>query len=272
LKTIFPTLAALTAFAAHSQTQATFAAASIKASDPRTVRIMTIDFLPGGRLKIVDLPLRLIVANAYNLPYTSSRLKWSDPLLNQAFDIDAVAEPGAIPNGITKDESDQRMRLMLRELLALRFHLKMHTEMKEEPVYAIVIDKAGLKLKPAAIEPKDCGADQAKDIACHKVYGGPRSGLQADACTIADLATFVSSSSQTDRPVVDKTGLSQLFQVKTGGWQRLTSEASPAPAIPDQGRAASIFTIFKEMGLKLEPQRAPIENFTVDSVARPSEN
>ena len=171
MKAIFPTLAALTALAAQAQAQAPaavppFTAASVKASDPRTERIMTIDFLPGGRLKIVDLPLRMIIANAYNLPYGSPRLKWTDPLLNQAFDIDAVAEPGAIPNSATEDESEQRMRLMLCELLASRFHLKMHTEMKEEPVYAIVIDKGGLKLKPAAIGPKDCGADRGKGIAC----------------------------------------------------------------------------------------------------------
>ena len=191
--------------------------------------------------------------------------------MNQAFDIDAVAESSAIPNGATKDESDQRMRLMLRELLASRFHLKMHSEMKEEAVYAIAIDKGGLKLKPAAIESKDCGADRGKGVACHSVNGGSRSGLRADACTIADLAKYVSS--ETDRPVIDKTDLSGLFQIKTGGWQDLTSEPSPAPGIPaDQGRAASIFTIFKEMGLKLEPQRALIENFTVESIARPSEN
>ena len=82
---------------------------------------------------------------------------------------------------------------------------------------------------------------------------------------MADLAAYVSS--QTDSPVIDKTGLNELFQIKTGGWQEFTSEPSPAPGMPaDQGRAASILTIFKEMGLKLEPQRALIENFTVESV------
>lgn len=253
-----------------------FAAASVKATHSTDPRRIDFEYLPGGRLRVENVPLLLIIAEAYNLPFQSSRLKRGDsPLVGERFDIDATAGPGAIPAGATKEQSDDLMRAMLRRLLAERFHLEMRSETKEQPVYAIVVAKDGPKLKPAGIEEKDCGAPAAKGIACHQFNGGRGRGLHAKACNMEDLARFVSN--WTDRPILDKTGLKGLYQFETRGWADITPGPAPAAgAVAEDGQEAAslptVFTLFSDMGLKLDSQRAPVETFTIEGVERPTEN
>ena len=72
------------------------------------------------------------------------------------------------------------------------------------------------------------------------------------------------------RIVVDKTGLTGTFD--------LVVEYSPDPAAPGPPPLAdsnnpAIFTALEEqLGLKLQPQRGPIEVLVIDRVERPTEN
>jgi uncharacterized protein (TIGR03435 family) len=261
----------------HAQSGAAppFAAASIKANPSTGPGLLAMQLLPGGRLRIQNMPLYMIVAAAYNVPFQSQRLSggpewaWGD-----RFDIDATAEPGAIPAGATRDERDERMCAMLRTLLAERFHLKMRREIKDQPVYAIVVAKGGPKLKSAGIEENECETGAAKDVDCHNVHGG-RDGVHAKAANITDLALFVSN--WTDRPLLDMTGLKGLYRFQTRGWANVTPGPSPAPgALTEDGQDAAalptVFTVFSELGLKLDAQRAPVEMFIIESVERPTEN
>src|SRR5262249_35366914 len=159
--------------------------------------------------------------------------------------------------------------------LADRFHLKIHSDMVEQPVYAIVVGKGGLKLKPSTIEAKDCGTDAAKGIDCHHFNGGRGRGLHAKAADMDDTAT--AGSNWTDRPLVDRTDLKGLYQFETRGWQNMTPGPAPAPGTvaedgQDAGSIPTVFTLFTEMGLKLDPQKAAVEMFTIDSVSRPTDN
>lgn len=268
-------LAIASCVTAQTKTAPAFVAASIKTSPSTGPGPLGWQFLPGGRLRIQNMPLYMIVATAYNVPFQSQRLSggpewiWGD-----RFDIEATAEPGAIPAGVSPDQRDQRMRIMLQALLAERFHLKIRREIKDQPVYAIVIGRGGPKLKPAVIEAKDCETDAAKDIDCHNVHGG-RNGLRAKAANIADLALF--ASNWTDRPLVDRTGLAGLYQFEPRGWADMAPGPAPAAgALTEDGQDAAslptIFTIFTSLGLKLDAQHAPVEMFVIESVERPSEN
>ena len=202
-------LAIASCVTAQTKTAPAFAAASIKTNPSTGPGLSGWQFLPGGRLRIQNMPLYMIVAHAYNVPFQSQRLSGGpDWIRGDRFDIEATAEPGAIPTGASPDERDKTMRIMLQALLAERFHLKIRREIKDQPVYAIVVGKGGPKLKPAAIEEKDCESDAAKDIDCHNFHGGRGRGLHAKAANIADLALFVSN--WTDRPLVDRTGLQGL--------------------------------------------------------------
>ena len=69
----------------------------------------------------------------------------------------------------------------------------------------------------------------------------------------------------TDRPVIDKTGLTgtRTFELH---W--LPEGEAPQPASPP-----TLFTALQEqLGLKLEPQRTMVDTIVVDHVERPSPN
>ena len=73
------------------------------------------------------------------------------------------------------------------------------------------------------------------------------------------------------RPVIDKTGLTGLFVFKLQ-WTPdpiMPGLDGPSPVSP----GPSIFTAVQEqLGLRLEPQRAPVEFLVVDSAEKPSKN
>ena len=68
-----------------------------------------------------------------------------------------------------------------------------------------------------------------------------------------------------DRPVVDQTGL-------TGNYD-FTLQFAPAVGADPDSQAPSIFTAVQEqLGLKLEPAKAPLDVLVIDHVEQPSEN
>jgi uncharacterized protein (TIGR03435 family) len=80
------------------------------------------------------------------------------------------------------------------------------------------------------------------------------------------LAPFV------NRPVVDRTGLAGEFDFELVYTPERPAILSTGP-LPVTSDGPSIFTAVREqLGLVLEPQRAPLEVLVVDSAAHPSEN
>lgn len=136
-----------------------------------------------------------------------------------AFNIEATAEEGAIPAGASTKVRDEKIRVMLQTLVANRFKMTLHREMKSLPVYAIVVRNGGPKLQKSSIDEKNCNS-QATTIgdrhSCHSFEGGQGRGVHGDAVTISDLATWISVWA--DRPIIDKTGLTQLYNIETDGW------------------------------------------------------
>jgi uncharacterized protein (TIGR03435 family) len=72
-------------------------------------------------------------------------------------------------------------------------------------------------------------------------------------------------SSETGRPVFDKTGLAApTFELRWPRRPKLSPEANSPPGL---------FTAIQEqLGLKLEPQRGPVDTMVVDGVEPPSPN
>jgi uncharacterized protein (TIGR03435 family) len=151
-------------------------------------------------------------------------------------------------------------------------------ETKEQPVYVAVVGKNGPRLEKSKLEEKDCQARAAEignPDACHNFMGGRGRGLHGQAVDISDLVASVSN--YTDRPVIDKTGLPGLFNIQTDAW--LPMQAGPPPAPDAKGEDGklladqpTIFEIFERLGLKLEPQKAPVEMFVIEHAERLTEN
>jgi uncharacterized protein (TIGR03435 family) len=257
----------------------TFEAASIKPNKSGDFRMMKLQYLPGGKLSATQIPAYLFIAEAYNVGFQSVRLSGGPSWLrSEAYDIEATAPSGSVPANMSKRELKEKVRLMLQSLLADRFKLVIRRETKELPVYAVVVGKNGPKLQQAAIEEKDCIEDQAVNgITCHHVGGGQGRGIHGQALDLPEVANFVENWS--DKPFVDKTGLKGLFVFDTEGWvpmrgRPMRDPANPTPedlAMSDPTRP-TIYQIFDRLGLKVEPQKAPVETFAIESAERPSEN
>jgi uncharacterized protein (TIGR03435 family) len=90
---------------------------------------------------------------------------------------------------------------------------------------------------------------------------------------MSDLA--VSLENFTDRPVIDKTSVKGLFQIDTKGWVPLRKPAPPGSKAEDGSdldTMPSLFEILAGLGLKLDPQKAPVETFIIDHVEKPTGN
>jgi uncharacterized protein (TIGR03435 family) len=161
---------------------------------------------------------------------------------------------------------------MLRSLLAERFHLTLRREMKETNVFAIVIGKGGPKLKKSAIDEKDCPDGEDRPGSCHVFNGGQGRGLQGEAVDMSDLVLFVSN--WTDRPMIDKTGLTGLYSIQTPGWLplQMRPDGTPDGENANDPNRPSLFGIFDMLGLKLESQKAPVEMFIIEHAEKPSAN
>jgi len=158
---------------------------------------------------------------------------------------------------------------MLRALLAERFALAVHRDTKILPVYALVKARQngdpGPELRRSTLDcesaAKPCGMRIGPGQMI--VSGTPLSQLATA------LAPFV------QRIVIDRTELTGPFDVHLS-WtpQRLPQGPPPpgAPALPPvDPNGASIFTALEEqLGLKLEPQQAPLDVVVIDRIDRPT--
>jgi uncharacterized protein (TIGR03435 family) len=225
----------------------------------------------GSRYIASNAPLKFLILSALDISFESSRLiggpEW---LKNERFDIAAVLPEGARPADIPR---------MLRTLLEQRFHLVVHAETRQRPIYALRLARTDGKLGPRLMPSKQ---DCASLLAGRET--GARLPPQADGrptcristsggsfrgggSSLAMLATTLPQ--QFDRPVENRTGLTGLFDFDLD----LSTEARNLAAAPVTGNAPSHFTALQEqLGLKLESTQAPIEVFIIEGVARPTEN
>ncbi len=238
-----PLLAFLLAVAAHAQTAASpaFEAASIKPhAEPITFSGSSAS---GSIAKWTAATLLDLISGAYDLNYyqIAGIPHWAE---SSHFDIVARSPGGTAP---TKDELHQ----MVRTLLAERFHLKVHNETRELPVYALTIGKSGPKLD----EP-----DTTKPPGLRTMANGTGIHITSWQTPMKRLAEQLSVTA--GRPVLDQTGLTGAYAFKLE-FNPMTTESelpSMSTAVQDQ------------LGLRLEPRKAPIEILVIENAEKPSEN
>ncbi|HEV3196862.1 MAG TPA: TIGR03435 family protein [Bryobacteraceae bacterium] len=241
-------LALVLAAGVRGQPPQQFEVAVIRPSLAATNGGTSFNVFEGGRLRIINEPVKLLIRAAFQIQNAqiAGGPEW---LESDRYDIEAkTGRPEKIEPG--------QMSPLLQGLLADRFNLKFHREMRELTVYALVVEKnqrSGPKLK-ASTE----GAGTAMNT-----HGGPGKSQQlvGTAVSMGALAGYVGN--RLGRIVVDKTGLSESYD--------FTLEWAPDGA-PETSVPSLVTALQEQLGLKLESQKSPMEVLVIDNLRRPSEN
>jgi len=192
----------------------------------------------------------------------------------ERFTISAKAEGNASPAMMQGP--------MLQALLEDRFKLKVHFETKgDQPAYALIVAKGGPKLKPfvegsCTRRDKISLTPQPGDCLRKNSFSGGNIVIDEQGITVEEFRYIYlrrSPFNGIDGPVIDRTGLTGKYDI------HLESALSPPPALrqPDDDDKAptgpTLFTALQEqLGLRLEPIKAPKRILVVDHIERPSEN
>ncbi len=174
----------------------------------------------------------------------------------------------------SKAVPEEQLRLMLRTLLAERFHLTVHWDKKSMPAVALLPFKGGPKFHPSAagivIDSQWLGFPNVRQQATPGADG--RLQHEFTNAPMAALAAAVSASMGAGvDPVVDLTGLPGRYDFVLRDAPR--PPADEPPPSPDE-RIANYKTIVQdELGLTLERRKAPIDILVVDNADKvPTEN
>jgi uncharacterized protein (TIGR03435 family) len=223
--------------------------------------------------KLTDGQIEILQANAP---------KW---IATTRFDVEAKSE--------IQDPTKDQMRLMMQSLLAERFKLVVHTETRQLSILALVQTKPGRlgpQLRPHPAEDAKCSnvvtstdpSESETSAAIPTVCGGlvnvgvpgapahVRIGGRRVPLTL--LAAHLSEMGQFDRPVLDRTGLSETFDFVLE-WGTDPPSGSTSTQSNDDRQTNLQEALQDQLGLKLERQKAPMDVLLIDHVdQQPIEN
>lgn len=201
---------------------------------------------PPDGFRQMNYPLASLVTYAFDIPQPSRISGLPDWTRSARYDISAKA---------TRAISDGERRSMVRAVLEDHFSVATHIESREQNVYVLSAARADKRLGPGLKPRPECAVDT-----CPSGGTGRPDSLQIQAITLTRLADGMLSSVR--REVVrDETGIPGVFDV-TMSW-RPDDVANPNDSRP------SFFTAIQEqLGLKLEPQRRPVDVLIIDRIER----
>jgi uncharacterized protein (TIGR03435 family) len=237
-----------------------FEVASIKRNETG-VRGIDYYFAPGGRFHARNNPIANLITHAYGVAYYQLA-GGPDWVRSDSYDVEAKAQGEP-----TAAEGNR----MIRSLLEDRFMIKVHRETRELPGYVLAVAKGGPKLqrfKEGTCADWDPGTPppppppgQNRTVHCgnNHVTNGRWIATKIDSRGLAGALQAI-----VGRPVLDRTGLSGLYDVDM---TYVNDALTPDAAGP------SIFTAIRdELGLKLDSTKVPVEMLVIDHIERPSAN
>jgi uncharacterized protein (TIGR03435 family) len=256
---------------------ATFEVVSVKPNRSGGLAMNLGRGFKGGTYTAANVALRNVIALAYGIPIervlggpewigaASTDLRF---IGGDRFDLSAT-----LPQGSSVDQ----VPAMLRALLADRFKMVVHNEVRAAPIYALVVarrdGRLGPQLNKASI---DCDAAQGDGTVIPAATPGQRGPCDLEVGgtilgrgqRITALARMLSMFA--DRPVADRTGLIGGFDFDL----RFPELDTPRDAVgPRADPATGIFTALQEqLGLKLESTRGELEFVIIENVQHPTDN
>jgi uncharacterized protein (TIGR03435 family) len=220
--------------------------------------------IPKGMCEAVSTPLRVLLGEAYGVDFfriADLVIGVPNGLVSDRFDVQGKAENASA--------TSEELHAMLRNLLADRFKLQAHEEMREEPGYALVSAKNGAKLKEAA---------EAKQ---HNInaFGTAPTQLEGVNSSMADLAQYFSRVFH--RPFSDETGLLGRYNFNmTFVFDAPQLPNLPVPLPPGARRTIplndsalpAISGALGQLGLKFDAKKIPVRFIIIDHAEKPDAN
>ena len=244
-----------TALVSGQEKRLTFEVASIKPVKPGG-RGGGIKPKPAGQgYDAVGAPVRLMISLMYRIPmqHVTGGPGWLD---SDLWDVEAKAD---------KAYSIDDLHTMFQNLLADEFKLKFHKEIREGPVYALMVDKSGAKMKVNE-SPQDFEIP----------IGGGRGGVTIGKRVPMSYFCYwlgLSPLRNDDRPVIDRTGLKGNYDFTLSFMPELPPGFDKANLPPEFLDRPTIFDALRaQLGLKLEAQKGPVEYYVIDHVEKPAAN
>jgi len=199
-----------------------------------------------GSVWMRNMTLRASIGMAYNVKELQvvGGPKWLD---SERYDIDAKSAGAA---------QGPELMAMLQTLLAERFQLALHRETKMFQGYALVVNKAGLKM--SAVEPGK------PSVNTHNT------SMAAEKASMADLARNLSRRLKAQ--VDDSTGVTSVFDFKFELPPQDNRIAPTGGDDPGAFAAALSAALQDQLGLKLEGRKIPVDVLTIDRAEKPAEN
>ncbi len=228
----------------------TFEVATIKQSHADSLNALIRPYPGGDGYTVQNMPVKDMIGVIYRVPGRQI-IGAPDWLSSERFDIEAKAD---------RAYSLDDLHEMFRTMLADRFTLKTHKEIKEGPVYDLTIAKSGLKMKPDGV---------GQDVKI-PILPGPK-GFTGTNVPMQYLCFWLGGMLRSDgRPVIDKTGLTKNYDFTLA----FAPPGVPGEKLPPELLdLPSIFDALKEeLGLQLTPARGPVEYYVIDHVEKPSPN
>jgi uncharacterized protein (TIGR03435 family) len=204
-----------------------------------------------------NVSLKMLMQGAYDLK-TDDQLVglpgWGE---SANFDVQAKMDADTVAElkKLSEDGMVAERRAMMQTLLVERFHLKLHHETRDLPMYALTVAKSGFKLKEAVPD----GSPDSKRRPGTMTVG--RGTYSAVAIPMSNLALILGY--QVHRLVVDRTGLSGQYDVALK-W-------SPEDGANSATDSPSLFVALEEqLGLKLDSTKGPVDVIVVDHAEMPA--
>jgi uncharacterized protein (TIGR03435 family) len=266
---------------AQTPASAAFEVASVKSGDPSSHQMMLR--MGSARFTAQNVPLKMLIQYAYGLKSDDQLSGGPGWLGSKTFDIDAKQDDAQAAEfqKLPQDKRSAQVQAMLQGLLAERFKLQISRQTKELPIYALVVAKGGVKMKPAIAAPTavPVSSDGAPVKRPGRMTMSGRGQVTGEEVPVSVLADILSRQPETEgRVVVDKTGLTGNYSFalkwtpESGAPAMGGSGGGGAPP-PADDAGPSFFTALQEqLGLKLESQKGPVEVLVVEHAEEPSAN
>ncbi|HWC98445.1 MAG TPA: M56 family metallopeptidase [Candidatus Sulfopaludibacter sp.] len=168
---------------------------------------------------------------------------------------------------------------MMQALLEQYFHLKIHQQTAEGPVFFLRVARGGAKFHAfveGSCTPQDTSPPAplgpGQTYCQNMMRGGPPASIEAQGGTLDDFSRMLFAV--LGRPVFNKTGMAGRFDLRVE-FSREATTFGPLRAgdAPPSDPPNSIYSALPEqLGLRLEPAKGPVETFVIDHIERPAGN